>query len=105
MGISSKGNGGNPLVGIIILICLIFFAVAAIVAAFQLGRWLWERSAAVCLAAHGAAAASGLLLYFVPGGWWSWVIGAPFIVWAVVVSVMAVPVFLGWAASGIRQLT
>lgn len=105
MGISSRGKGGNPLALIIVLICLIFFAFAAIAAAFKLGRWLWERGAVVFLAAHGAAAVSGLLLYLAPGGWWSWVIGAPFIVWAAVVAVMAVPVFLGWAASGIRQLT
>lgn len=100
----SRDKGINPLVAIIIAICLIIFTVAAIAAAFKLARRLWEQGPVLCLATHGVVGVSGGLLYLLPGGWWSWVVGAPFIVWAVIVTVIAIGVFGSWMTSLVRQL-
>ena len=99
-----KNNLADVIKGLIVLIGLVFFAIAAIAAAFKLAVWLWERGAALCLAVHGTVIASGLLLYFLPDGWWSWVVGAPFVVWAVIVAVWALPLAWDMVKSWIQKI-
>ena len=101
----SKSSAKDVIIGFIILICLLVYAVAAVVAVFKVFGWLMERSAALCLSIHGVVAASGLLLWLLPDGWWLWIAGAPLAAWAVVVGVVALPVFWNMITSWISSVT
>lgn len=90
--------------GVLTLVALAIFAVAAIVAVFKLAAWLWERSVALCLAVHGLVLVSGLLLVFLPDGWWSWFVGAPFAAWAVIIALWAIVVAWEMIKSWIQKV-
>ena len=45
----NKSNPIDIIKGLLVLIGLVIFAIAAIAAAFKLAAWLWERSVALCL--------------------------------------------------------
>ena len=102
---NTKSSTKNTILGIIILCCLLVYAVAAIIAAFKLAAWLGQRGFLVFLGVHVAVIISGLLWWLLPEGWWTWVVGFPCGAWLAVVAVMALGEFWDMASGWIRRLT
>ena len=92
------------LVTLVAFVVLLFLGATVLASAIVLAIALWKFNPFVCLGAHGIVMLSGGLGYLATSGlstfpWWAWIVGAPFLVWAGVIALMATFGVLMWGIS------